>query len=229
MLWAAVCLGQRLIPCYAALQDSGCACCLQTRRAGRKGRFSLWPAPSPPRTSNGDRAPLQAMLGPGQTYQGTQVSSGHRGRNGGKRRCGWNSLCLPLSLVLVLDVINVTPPSDPVQAGACLRTEFGWKVSLSIPPLSERGTSVHWRFHCRQVNPGSLLGKQEKALQALRFPQAQHLDGCWYAQPAPRKEEQTKGICMAVLQFVAYCSEFKGNNQIRNGKHQPGLCFKAQG
>lgn len=39
-----------------------------------------------------------------------------------------------------------------------------------------------------------------------------------------RKEEQTKGICMAMLQFVAYCNELKRNNKIQDGKHKTGLC-----
>lgn len=42
--------------------------------------------------------------------------------------------------------------------------------------------------------------------------------------PVPHKEEQTKGICMAMLQFVAYCNELKGNNRIQDGKHMTGLC-----
>lgn len=45
---------------------------------------------------------------------------------------------LPHSLVLVLDVINITSPSDLVQSWVCLRTEFGWKVSLNVASHSER-------------------------------------------------------------------------------------------
>lgn len=78
---------------------------------------------------------------------------------------------------------------------------------------------MRWRLNWRQVNLCSLLSKQEKALQTLHFPHAQHLDRYSYALLAPLKEEQTKDICLAILQFVAYCSELKWNNQIRNGKH----------
>lgn len=90
-----------------------------------------------------------------------------------------------------------------------------------------------WRLNCRQVNPCSLPSEQEKTPQTLHFPHAQQLDGYWHALPAPPKEEQNKDICMAIFEFVAYCSEFKGKTiQSVTGSTSQGCAvggFKAKG
>lgn len=48
------------------------------------------------------------------------------------------STFLPHSLVLLLDVINVTSPSNLVQSWVCLGTKFQCKVLLNTPSRSER-------------------------------------------------------------------------------------------
>lgn len=130
------CFGQQF-GCYTSLWDLVRACCLQTHSSGRKGKFSLCGLSHRP-PQDGDRASIEARLRTRQTHQFTQVSNGHLGCSRGKYRCGCNSLFLPHSLVLVLDVINVTSHSDLVQSWVCLTTGFRWKASLNVPSHAER-------------------------------------------------------------------------------------------